>query len=425
MTEIWALAFKDLKLLAREKVAFFFTFVFPIAYASLFGLMFGGSGSTNKPGIAVAVVDEDGSTKSTRFLALLDEGPELDLTAKPLDDAIDAVRRGDSVAYLRLPKGFGDGLGAFGGPNRAALDVGIDPSRSAEGGMLEGLLQATSFRSLQDVFGDPLATKAMTEKTLRELEASDMPLAQRLVFRKFFGALEEFVQRTPDTEERGPSGGASTAFQPVTINKVGISRRRRGPVNAFEVSFPQSILWAIMGATSGFAISLVVERQRGTLLRLQTSPLTKRHILLGKGLACFLTNLIVTSFLLLLGALAFGVRVASFPKLALAILAVSLGFVGIMSLLSTLGRSEQGAGGLGWAILMPMAMIGGGMVPLFVMPGFLQKISVISPIRWGIQLLEGAVWRDFSWAEMAPGAGILLAVGVVGFALGSRIFRWE
>ena len=41
-------------------------------------------------------------------------------------------------------------------------------------------------------------------------------------------------------------------------------------------------------------------------------------------------------------------------------------------------------------------------------------------VKWGVLAVEGAIWRGFSPQEMALPVGILLAAGVVGFAVGAR-----
>jgi ABC-2 type transport system permease protein len=52
--------------------------------------------------------------------------------------------------------------------------------------------------------------------------------------------------------------------------------------------------------------------------------------------------------------------------------------------------------------------------------------SHASPVRWGILALEGAIWRDFSAAEMLLPCAILIGVGVVGFLAGVTMSRrWE
>ena len=196
-----------------------------------------------------------------------------------------------------------------------------------------------------------------------------------------------------------------------------------GPRSAFDFTFPQGILWGVIGSALGFALSLVTERTRGTLLRLETAPLSRVDVLLGKALACFTAIALVEALLLALGMAFFGIRPGSPGLLAAAALSVAACFVGIMMAVAVLGRTEQGAGGLGWAVMMPLAMFGGGMIPLFVMPAWMQAVSNLSPVKWGILALEGATWRGFSAAEMALPVAVLLLVGAAGLLLGIRLFR--
>jgi ABC-2 type transport system permease protein len=78
-----------------------------------------------------------------------------------------------------------------------------------------------------------------------------------------------------------------------------------------------------------------------------------------------------------------------------------------------------------WAVLLIISMIGGGMLPLFFMPAWLQRVSHISPVKWSILAMEGAIWRHFSFMEAALPCLILLAVGIVFFFVGVRFFRWS
>ncbi len=98
-------------------------------------------------------------------------------------------------------------------------------------------------------------------------------------------------------------------------------------------------------------------------------------------------------------------------------------FVGIMMFICTLGRTEQSVGAAGWATLMVMAMVGGGMVPLVFMPSWLRPFSHISPVRWSIFALEGAIWRNFRFTEMISPCLVLLAIGVTAFSLGVIMLR--
>ena len=205
-----------------------------------------------------------------------------------------------------------------------------------------------------------------------------------------------------------------------TLIKKEVTREGSGPLSAFEITFPSAIIWAIMGCVTSFSISIVTERVAGTFLRLRIAPLTWGQLLVGKGLACFLACSGVAAFLLLFGHFIFGVRLGNPLGLILAIVSTSACFVGIMMLLATLGKTEQGVAGAGWGILMPLAMLGGGMIPLIAMPPWMQTASNISPIKWGIIGLEGAVWRGFNLEEMLVPCAILLAIGSICFVLGIK-----
>jgi ABC-2 type transport system permease protein len=52
------------------------------------------------------------------------------------------------------------------------------------------------------------------------------------------------------------------------------------------------------------------------------------------------------------------------------------------------------------------------------MPSWMRAVSVLSPVRWGILGLEGAIWRHFTLSEMALPCAILVGVGIVGFVVG-------
>jgi ABC-2 type transport system permease protein len=85
--------------------------------------------------------------------------------------------------------------------------------------------------------------------------------------------------------------------------------------------------------------------------------------------------------------------------------------------LSTLGKSVQSVSGIGWASNMIMAMIGGCMIPIMFMPEFIATISVLSPVRWALQSLEGAIWRDFTWMQLISTVSVLWAIGIAGLAI--------
>ena len=156
---------------------------------------------------------------------------------------------------------------------------------------------------------------------------------------------------------------------------------------------------------------------------LATGPIHQRHILAGKGVACFVTCGFVIVMLFAGGRLIFKVPIHSLALFGVAVTCTAVCFVGLMMLISTLGKTEESVTGAGMAIIMLMAMFGGAMLPLFIMPAWMQRISDFSPVKWGIFAMEGTIWRTFSAVEMLMPCGILLALGTAFFGLGVLMLR--
>ena len=415
MRQIIALALKDLRLMPRNRGGMFFTFVWPVLVTVLFGIMFGGQDDGEQAKVKIAIVDNDNTEGSRAFLKKLEES--FDTSAMTLPDAENAVRRGQRTGFIVVKPGFGEASNRmfYGTPKE--IEVGVDPARQAEAGMIEGLLMKHAATDMQKMFTDSKASTAMVEKALGDMK--DQPADQVAPVQRFLGELKTFMG-TPQSQ--GPPGAAQGEWQPLKITKKDVARVYDGPRNPFDITFPQGVIWGLIGCAMSFGISLVTERTHGTLVRLRMAPLSNVQILAGKALSCFVSILFVEVMLLAV-AMAFGVRPTSYPMLALAGLSAAICFVGFMMLVASLGKTEQTASGAGWAILMPLSMVGGAMVPTFVMPSWVQSVSFISPIRWTMLAIEGGVWRQFTIAEMATPCAILIGVGLACFALGTRGLR--
>jgi ABC-2 type transport system permease protein len=242
-----------------------------------------------------------------------------------------------------------------------------------------------------------------------------MDKATRDLFRSYFKELDQFLDKMPAA---GPDRADSGGFHFVELDVKDTATQEDGPRNSFEITFPSSISWAMIGCLTSFAISLVMERREGTFLRLRTAPLSLGQLLAGKGLACFLSCSSVTVLLLAFATLCLGVHLGNLALLGLAILCASICFTGMMMLVSTLGKTEQSVAGAGWGIMMPLAMLGGGSIPLVFMPPWMLTASNFSPVKWCILAIEGAMWRHFTLVEMLTPCAILLAVGGVSFGIG-------
>ena len=70
-----------------------------------------------------------------------------------------------------------------------------------------------------------------------------------------------------------------------------------------------------------------------------------------------------------------------------------------------------------------MSAIGGGMIPLYIMPGFMQDIAVISVNYWSIQGFYDIFWRQLGIEALTENVLILLGYTVVLLTLSYYFFR--
>lgn len=419
MNTFIAMIKKDFQLLMTDKVTLFFTFIFPLLFAGLFGNMMGSSAGSKK--ISIAVVQQDNSTAATQFAEVLANAKELKVKLLSLEAASDAVRKGDLVAYLVLPEGFGQKYQQVFSGKTPEVIIGVDPKRTAEAGLLEGVLMKYGAERFKTTFGSVDVMRSNIKESTTSIQADpNIPDEWRQLLTEYLPKIDALLERNPPGSNAASEFGG---FVPLKIVQESVQRQSKGPSNSQAVFFPQAMLWAILGCIMGFGTSLVQENSKGTMMRMQVAPISPLSILFGKSLTCAVTIMMVIGFLVVIGMNVFGMPMQSFALLALALFAIAICFSGLMMMLAAIAKTEQALNGMGWAVLMIFAMVGGAMLPLFLMPEWLQQASHVSPVKWGILALEGAIWRDFSLREMLLPCTVLLGIGLVSYAVGLNRFK--
>jgi linearmycin/streptolysin S transport system permease protein len=431
MRTVLAMAVKDLRLMSRDWLGMFFIIGFPVLMAILFGAMYGWVGSESVS-LGVAVVDEDQSDVSRQFVDNLKQTGNVEIEQLAREEAVDRVRRGQLVGLIALPKGFGETAG-IPWMESPAIELGIDPSRKAESGLLEGLVMQSAGKLMVTRFQDPAAMRPLVRQAQRQLaDDEDVPALLKPVLQEMMGSLDRFMeswQRVESTEAETRTGGDGDmpGFQLARIETFDVTRQIpedsaealvRKLRSRWDVSFPQAMIWGVLACAAGFAISIVRERKQGTFLRLQVAPVSRAQVLAGKATACFLAVVTVILVLTMLGTW-LGMRPQSPLLLGVAAVCVAFCFVGIMMLMSVIGKSEEAVSGAAWMMNMLMAMFGGGMIPLVFMPSFMKTLSNFSPIKWSVLSLEGSIWRGFTWTEMLGPCTVLVVVGAVCLSVGT------
>ena len=176
----------------------------------------------------------------------------------------------------------------------------------------------------------------------------------------------------------------------------------------------------------GLAITLVIRREYGILKRLRSTPLPA-SLYLG---AVLLSNLSVVAMQsLVVVALGVGLFDAQLAENWLAfLLAVVLGavaFAGLGLAITALVRSGEAIAAVVNVIILPMSFLAGSFGPADNLPGALQLLSDVLPLRHLIDLVLGAyVDGDALW-ERPTAIAVLAAWGAGGYVVARARFGWE
>ncbi|MDG4785095.1 ABC transporter permease [Micromonospora sp. WMMD1102] len=161
--------------------------------------------------------------------------------------------------------------------------------------------------------------------------------------------------------------------------------------------------------------AVLTEREWRTWDRLRASRASRTSLLLGKAVPVFAVLLVQQTVLLVFGCAVVGLPVPrNLLLVALAVLLWGFAVLAAGTALATVVRSRGDlmlATDLG-AILV--GSLGGALVPVDLMPGWLRNVAPASPGYWGLALMQDAVQGDLGGmlvpALVVAGMGLALAV---------------
>ncbi len=135
------------------------------------------------------------------------------------------------------------------------------------------------------------------------------------------------------------------------------------------------------------AMSLVREKEVGTLEQLMVTPLRKHQLLIGKLLP-FLGLTYIELAIVMAAALALFRIPMNGSYLILASLALVYLFstLGLGIFISTVTRSQQQAMFVAWFFMVFMIIMGGVFIPIENMPVSLQKVTYLDPMRYFVSI---------------------------------------
>jgi len=164
------------------------------------------------------------------------------------------------------------------------------------------------------------------------------------------------------------------------------------------------------------AISIVREKERGTMEHILLAPVRPLEVILGKTLLYFVLSLIAATAVIVVGVVLFGIPVrGSIFLLVFVTILFLIASLGIGILISTVtvnqAQAYLAAGALGF---LPNMILSGFIFPISSMPLWLRAITFIFPGRYFISSLRGILLKGAGilniWDQVVP---LLLILAVV------------
>ncbi len=323
--------------------------------------------------VPTLVVDRDGSAESRlharRLLAdgtLLRSGSAS--SAREADAALDAGR---AAAAVILPRRLGADLAAGRPAEVQVLLDGTDPNRAT------------------------VASGAVS---------------------RYFGDVSEALARER-LQARGAPAPAQLALAPRLAFNPGLETA------PYIVPGIAAMLLLIV-TTITTAMGLAREREMGTLEQVLVTPIRPLFLLVGKMAPFVVIGLVDVALLLAVGTWVFGVPLHGNLLVLLAgTLLYLMTTLGVGLLVSTVSTTQQQSFLGGFLFLLPAILLSGVMTPIRSMPGWLQAVTYLNPVRYYAEVMRATLLKGAGFGDLWLQLSALLVLG--GAILATATLRFQ
>jgi len=371
LRRIVELLVKEFLELKRDRNARYRLLVPPIIQMLLFGY----AATFEVFNVSTAVLDQDHTQESRSLIAAFVNSSRFKVTtvAKTRADVQDAVERSDAQVGIVVPPGFAELLRKG---HTSPVQILLDGTNSNT-----ALIALGYVGEIAGPFGQSYALD-LAQRTGRAL---GRPLAQVKMTERYW---------------YNPNLNSRWFFVPGVIGSV--------------------TLITIVNLT---AFAIVREREVGTLEQILVTPIRPFEFIIGKTLPFFLIGLLVVLVSAAVGTFWFDIPFKG--DLLVLLLGTCLFLISTLAiglLISTLCTTQQQAFASNFFVLNPMFILSGFSFPIASMPGVLQWLTYLDPLRYYLVIIRGTYLKgvgvDILWPQMLALAALgfgLLAVAVMRF----------
>lgn len=330
----------------------------------------------------VMVVDGDKSAISAAFADALG-AQTYDLSDADEAEAQRAVEKGEAVAAVILPEGFGAAA--------ARGDAGLTLLRTVD---------SPDVRALENAVHAAYRTAAHADRLHAAL--TDTLLGAGLEAPPADAVREALKSR--------PAAAVTTRY---TVTQTA----------SFDVTYANNIHF-LMGFNIFFVMFSIVftmgglleDKQLRTWGRIRISPISSAALLAGHFLPAVLVGLLQMAIVLFAGQTLFGFGLGPALPAVFAVFAVFvIAVVCLGLLLATALRSFDQMGAVTPVVVVATSMLGGCMWPLSVVGPELRAVANATPQKWALEAVENIAVYGADFADVLPGIGVLLLMALVLF----------
>lgn len=360
---IFRLAYTLTKRFFRDKVAMFFTLVFPLIFLFVFGSLFGKQGGAT---FKLAIINQSKSSYSQKFVEDLKKSNFVkEKPVSSLNDAKEKMTRGEVDTILQLPPEFGV-------PNSAHQPTGkaivyYDPSSTQTGQTFASILDGV------------------------------------------LGGVNETI----------------TGQKP--LFSVGQRSSGKAGLSAFDYIFSGMLGFALLSlGFFGLTNSLPAMKKQGILRRLRSTPIKTSQFILGNALNYLAIGLTAITIMFIVGLTVYKFNMqGDYPSfIALVILGTMLMF-GFGLAIAGWAKNENQAAPLANLVAFPMMFLSGTFFPRFLMPHWLQKVADLLPLSPIIDDFRYVLTEGKTLFDLGPQLLLIGIWMVVIYVISFRVFRWE
>ncbi|MGB6153675.1 MAG: ABC transporter permease [Pricia sp.] len=402
MHKLWASTYKEFLLLIRDIGGLAILFLMPLFLVITITLVQNDTFKTLKETkITILLVDNDEGEVSKNIQENLKKSPLFELLLQPSETSVKTlVQTGEYQLGIVIPKNLSKDL-------HLKVAENVENILEKFGGEEDAVPLVKSKLKAKEIklYFDPATQFAFRNSIKSGIDQMVSKIETQTIYKAFQEEL------TNDPSE------AIFDSQPFLLFREIVPSEGEKAVipNATQHNIPAWTLFAIFFIILPLSINMVKEKNQGTFVRLRTHPVSYATFLGGKTIVFLTVALLQFALMLLVG-------VYLFPLIGLPELEVSgrlpllffvaffagLAAVGLGLLLGTIAKTQEQSAPFGATFVVILAALGGVWVPVFAMPSFMQVLSRISPMNWGLEAFYGVFLRNIGITELLPEIALLL-----------------